>query len=536
MAKLIKFGEDAKKALLKGMSIATEAIASTLGPRGNNVAFARKWGSPTVVHDGVTVAKEIDLVDPYENMGAQFIKEAASRTNDAAGDGTTTASILAESIATEANKNITAGFNPMSMRRGIELAVDTLVSELDTIATPIKTPKEVEQIAIISAQDEKIGKIVASAVNKMGKDGVIAVEESASADINIEYKQGMEFDRGFESHYFITQPETQEAILDEPFILITDKKISNILEFSPFIQAFYPEGSPPRPLVIISDEVSGPPLATLIFNKMQGKIQVLTIKAPSYGDARRAMLEDIAVVTGGRFVSTEMGMSLEKINESDLGHALRVTATKDSTIIVDGRGTKESIEMRIKALRLAYEKSESDFDREKLQERIAKLTTGIAVINVGANSEIEMREKKERIIDAISATKAAIDEGIVPGGETALLRVAPALEKLTVSDEESVGIRLVRRAIEKPFRRLMRNGGLDDGEMLAELRMVLSHKSMGVDQTDGKVKDLLKAGIIDPVKVVKSALRNAASIAIMAMTTDTLIVDEPEVKKDGDSL
>lgn len=536
MAKLIKSQEEAKQALLKGVSIAANAISSTLGPRGNNVAFARKWGSPTVVHDGVTVAKEIDLVDPFENMGAQLVKEAASRTNDAAGDGTTTASILVEAIALEAHKNTVAGFNPMVLRKGIDQAVAVLVDKLNEIAIPIKTEKEVEQVAVISAQDEKIGKMVASAVNKMGKDGVIAVEETGTTDISIDYKKGMEFDRGFLSHYFITNPELGEAVVEEPFILITDRRIQSLQEFGPFIQEFYAEGKPARPLVIIAEDVSGPALATLAVNKMQGKIQVLAIQAPSYGEARKQILEDIAAVTGGRFISTELGMSLENVTDLDFGRAKRITSTKDSTIIVDGRGTKNGIDTRIAGLKMAYEKSEVDFDREKLQERIAKLTSGIAVINVGANSEVEMREKKERIIDAISATKAAMDEGIVPGGETALIRASmdnPALEKLLAEAgvEEKVGINLVLTAIQKPFRKLMSNGGLDAGEMIRELREALKNKNMGIDVMDGKTKDLVKAGIIDPVKVTKSALKNAASVATQIMTINTLIVDEPEVKK-----
>lgn len=532
MPKDIKFNEDAKTSLLRGVSKATRAISSTLGPRGNNVAFARKWGSPTVVHDGVTVAKEISLEDPYEAMGAELVKEAASRTNDAAGDGTTTASILVEAIAMEAHKNVTAGFNAMSLRKGIEAAVDDLVGALDGIAVPVEKPEEIEQVAIISAQDQRIGRIVASAVNKMGKEAVIAVEESRGSDISIEYKQGMEFDRGWESPYFITDAELQEARVDEPWILVTDKKISNIEEFKRWADRFYVPGEAPHPLVIIADEVSGPPFASLVMNHMQKTIQVLVVKAPSYGDARRAIMEDIATVTGGKFLSVEMGLSLDKVDESYYGHAARVVSTKDSTIIVEGKGSETLVSVRVQSLRNAFDKSESDFDREKLQERIARLSGGIAVINVGANSEVEMREKKERVIDAISATKAAMDEGIVPGGETALLRARASLAGKTVQamgHEESIGYGLVMKAIEKPFRKLMENGGYDAGEKLSELKLLLQKKGgWGIDQTDGTHKDLVKAGIVDPVKVTKSALRNAASVAKEIMTIDTVIIDLPE--------
>ena len=528
MAKQIIFGNEAKAKLLEGVSTTVRAVASTLGPRGNNVAYSRKWGSPSVNHDGVSVAKEIELSDPFQNMGAQLVKEAAIRTNDAAGDGTTTASILAESIAVEAHKNITAGFNAMAMRRGIEKAVETLVEGLDSIKIPVEKPEEVEQVAIISAQDPKIGKIVASAVNKMGKDGVVAVEESHGSDITVEYKQGLDFDRGYESPYFITDQVLQEASLDEPYILITDRAFRTLNDIAPFLNNFYAEGKPMRPLVIISDEISGDALGVLVVNRIKQNVPILAVKAPSYGDVRKAILEDIAIFTGGKFLSSDSGIALDKCTDDDLGHARRVTSSKDSTIIVEGYGIEEAIAERLESLEKAFDKSDSDFDREKLKERIAKMSSGIAIINVGANSEAEMRERKERVIDAISATKAAMDEGIVPGGETALLRVAYLLNDLTGTDEELVGIKLVARAIEKPFRQLMTNGGFDSGEKIGELRSILSKKNYGIDVMDGLAKDLVKAGIVDPVKVTKSALQNAASVAVMLMTIDTLIVDEPE--------
>lgn len=528
MAKQIKFGTEAKQALLAGVSTTVRAVASTLGPRGNNVAYARKWGSPSVNHDGVSVAKEIELSDPFENMGAQLVKEAAIRTNDAAGDGTTTASILAESIALEAHKNITAGFNAMSMRRGIEKAVETLVSGLEQMAIPVASPKEIEQVAVISAQNPEIGKIVASAVNKMGKDGVVAVEESHGSEITVEYKQGLDFDRGFESNYFITDQVLQEASLDDPYILITDKAFRTLNDLAPFLNNFYKEGNPIRPLVIISDEISGDALGILVVNKIKTGLPILAIKAPSYGDVRKSILEDIAIFTGGKFISSDSGITLDKVTDEDLGRARRITSGKDSTIIVEGHGEESAIQERLTALEMAFDKSDSDFNREKLKERIAKMSSGIAIINVGANSEAEMRERKERVIDAISATKAAMDEGIVPGGETALIRVAHLLKTLEGTDEELVGIKLVARAIEKPFRQLMTNGGFDSGEMIGLLRGVLPKNNFGIDVMDGQVKDLVKAGIVDPVKVTKSALQNAASVAIMLMTIDTLIVDEPE--------
>lgn len=536
MSKELFFNDEAREKVLKGLQNAAQAISSTLGPQGKNVAIDRKWGSPLVVHDGVTVAKNVDLKDAAENIGAQLIKEAASRTNDAAGDGTTTASILAESIALEAHKNMVAGTNPMAMRRGIEAAVSDITKNLTDIAVPVDSPESVRQVATISAQDPEIGEIVATAINRMGKDAVIAVEESAGSVISIEYKEGMEFDRGFLSSYFITKPEVGEAVVEEPYILITDKRLTSLDEFGPFLESFYPQGQPAKPLVIIADEVSGPALAVLIVNKMKVGIPILAVQSPSFGDNRRALLEDIAVVTGGIFISADSGISLKNVTLEDLGRAKRVASTKGNTIIVDGGGSRETINSRIDSLQLAFDKGESAFDREKLQERIARLTSGIAVINVGANSEVEMREKKERIIDAISATKAALDEGIVPGGETALIRAAQGLTPPShLSDEESVGYRIVLRAITGPFRKLMENGAFDPGQKLTELYGILSKKNWGIDQMDGAAKDLVKSGIIDPVKVTKSAIKNAASIGIMVMTIDTLIIDDHVQKPSGDT-
>jgi chaperonin GroEL len=532
MAKLLKFKTEAKEALLRGVATVAEAVGSTLGPKGNNVGIDRQWGSPTVVHDGVTVAKEIDLVDKFENMGAQMVKEAALRTNDEAGDGTTTATVVAHAIAQESYKNIVAGNNAMILRKGIEKAHSAMQTALDAMAIPINTLEESKQVAIISAQDESIGRMVATAIDRMGADGVITVEESGTTETTVEYKEGMEFDRGWVSPYFVTSPELMETNIDNPYILITDKKLDDAKDFLTFINKFALDSTKDSSgLVVVSDEISSLILQTLIVNKLKGNQtlqNILAVHAPKYGDQRKSFLEDVATVTGGTFISSDTGMKLESVELSMLGRASRVTSTKDSTIIVDGRGIKKGIEDRISSLKNTMAKIESEFEKERLQERIAKLSSGIAIINIGANSEIEMREKKERVIDAISATKAARSEGIVPGGETALIRAALELDKIEATDEEKVGIKLVKKAIEQPFRKLMSNAGYDEGEMLAELKGHLDKKSMGIDVIDGKVKDLVKAGVIDPVRVTKSALKNAVSVAIMVMTTDTLITDEPE--------
>ncbi|KKQ67003.1 MAG: 60 kDa chaperonin [Candidatus Daviesbacteria bacterium GW2011_GWA2_38_24] len=527
MSKILKFDSDAREKLLKGINTLTDAVASTLGPKGRNVAIGKKWGGPSIVHDGVTVAKEIELEDPFENMGAQIVKEAASRTNDVAGDGTTTATILAQAISSESLKNIQAGANPMILRRGIEKAVSTLVSELQKMSKKITTDEEMTQVATISAQNEEIGKLISEAINKVGKDGVITVEESKTMQMSVEYKEGMEFDKGYVSPYFVTDTERMEAGLEDPYILITDKKISSMQnDLLPFLEKFVQVS---KTLVIIADEVEGDALATLVVNKLRGTFQVLAISAPGFGDRRKAMLQDIATLTGGTVISEETGRTLESVEASDLGRAGRITSTKDSTLIVDGKGDKSQIEARIAQIRREIEKTDSEFDREKLQERLAKLTGGVAVINVGAATEVEMKEKKERVIDAVAATKAAIEEGIVPGGEIALLRVRDGLNTIDAEAEEKVGVEIVKKAIEQPFRRLVENAGMDPGLELA--RVLEVKENMGVDVIDGQIKDLVKAGVIDPVKVTRTALQNAASVAIMVATTNVLITDAPEKEK-----
>lgn len=527
MAKILLFDTAAREKLLKGINILTEAVASTLGPKGRNVAIDKKWGAPTVVHDGVTVAKEIELSDPFENMGAQLIKEAASKTNDVAGDGTTTATVLAQAIASEGLKNVQAGANPMIMRRGIDRATEALVSELKKMSKKITTPAETTQVATISAQNVEIGALISQAIERVGKDGVITVEESKTMQMSVDYKEGMEFDKGYASAYLVTDTERMEASLDEPYILITDRKISSMQQdLLPFLEKFVQVS---KTLVIIAEEIEGEALQTLVLNKLRGTFQILAVSAPGFGDRRKAMLEDIAVLTGGKVISADMGVKIESVEVADLGRAARVTSSKDATLIVDGKGSKAKIEARVAQIRKQIAASDSEFDKEKLHERLAKLTGGVAVINVGAATEVEMKEKKERVIDAVAATKAAIEEGIVPGGEIALLRVAKVLDTLDCVGEEKIGVDIVKKAIEKPFRRLVENAGFDPGLLLAKVLEVSGN--MGVDVNDGLVKDLVKAGVIDPVKVTRTALQNAASVAIMVMTTNVLITDAPEEKK-----
>ena len=522
--KQLKFGKEAKELILEGVDIISAAVSATLGPRGHNVAIDRKWGAPQVVHDGVTVAKEVDLPNPFVNMGAQLTKEAASRTNDAAGDGTTTATILVQSIAREAYKAISAGNNSMMIRRGIEKATAAVMDELKKMAKEIKTPAETQYIAMVSAQDEEIGKMVAKTMERLGKDGVVTVDESKGASIEVDFKEGMEFDRGYISPYFITKPATQETILEEPYILITDKRIAALqTDFLPFLEMFMKNGAN-KTLLIIAEDVSGESLATLVVNKLRGNIQVAAVKAPGFGDRQKDVLEDIAILTGGTVISKDLNTKWENVTVDMLGRCGRVNVVKDATLIVDGKGDKDKLKERIESITAEKKKATNEFDKEKLEERLAKLTTGIAIINVGANSEAEMREKKERCIDAISATKAALDEGIVPGGETALIRASGVLRELKgATDEETVGIRIVQKACEAPFIILMDNSGFNAGRMLQQLEGTKS--PIGVDVIDGALKDLLKAGIIDPVKVTRSALQNAVSTAIMITTTNVLITD-----------
>ncbi|MFH0937635.1 MAG: chaperonin GroEL, partial [Candidatus Daviesbacteria bacterium] len=512
-----------REKLLKGINVLTEAVASTLGPKGRNVAIDRKWGAPNVVHDGVTVAKEIELEDPFENMGAQLIKEAASRTNDVAGDGTTTATILAQAIVSEGLKSIEAGANPMILRHGIEKAVSALVDELKKMSKKLTTPEEITQVATISAQDDLIGKTISQAIEKVGKDGVITVEEGKTMEMNVDYKEGMEFDKGYASPYFVSDTDKMEASIEDPYILITDKKISNMAELLPFLEKFVQTS---KELVIIADDIEGEALATLIVNKLRGVFNILAVQAPGFGDRRKEMLADIAILTGGTIISEETGRKFETIEVTDLGRAGRVTSSKDSTLIVDGKGTKSAIDGRIAQIRKELENSDSDFDKEKLQERLAKLTGGVAVINVGAATELEMKEKKERVIDAVAATKAALEEGIVAGGEIALIRAGKILDSIKLEEEAMLGVNIVKKALDKPFRKLMSNAGMDEGVALA--KVIDAKGDLGIDVNDGQVKDLVKVGVIDPVKVTRSALQNGASVAMMVMTTNCLITDKPE--------
>jgi len=538
MPKKLLFNEKARTKLLKGAKIVADAVGSTLGPKANNVAIERPFGAPSVLHDGVSVAKEIDLKDPDENLGAQLIKEAAQKTNDKAGDGTTTATILTYAMTQEAIKNIAAGANAMMLKKGMELAVKDIVRSLKRLARKIKTNDEIKNIATISAQDETIGNLITSAIKKLGKKCIIVVEESAKPTMEMEYKEGMQFDKGWVSPYFVTNPETMEAIIEDAWIMITDAKITTnaqFIEWAKNIENQYSEGKPqpqmPKNIVVIASEVSGIALASMIQNKMQGFLNILAVQAPQYGEAQKDILRDIAVVTNGNFISEEAGGSLATMKLQDFGHAKRVVSTKDSTIIVDGEGSKEGITHYTHILEELLNKTTSEFEKEKLEERIAKLTSGIAVINVGAPSEMEMKEKKERCIDAIEATKAAIEEGIVRGGEVAYLAAINGLQCESAGDIKT-GYNLVLKAVVRPFEVLMENSGYDSGMMLERLQAT----EMGIDVRDGIKKDMIKAGIIDPVKVSRVALQNALSCACSIMTTNCLITDIKENKDDSGTI
>lgn len=536
MAKQLKFGKDARKALKKGIDLVAKAVVTTLGPKGRNIALDKKWGAPNIVHDGVSVAKEIDLPDPFENMGAQLVKEAASKTNDTAGDGTTTSTLLAQVITDLGMKKVDEGANPMIVKRGIEKAVDAVLEELKKMAKPIKNKEEVAQVAAISAGDEEIGAKIAEALDKVGKDGVVTVEEGKGLTIDIEYKEGMEFDKGYASPYFVTNPDKMEAEIEDPYILITDKKVSSIQDLLPFLEKFVKVS---KSLVIIADEIEGEALATLVVNKLKGTFNALAVKAPGFGDRRKEMLEDIAILTGGVVISEDTGRIFESIEVSDLGRADKVWADKDNTRIIGGQGDKAKIEARIASLRAQIKETDSDFDREKLEERLAKLAGGVAQINVGAATEVELNDKKERVKDAVGATKAAIEEGIVPGGETALLRAREVLKlpKLlkSLNADEKTGVDIVYAALEEPIHWLVRNAGGDDAVVV---RKVLTSKDpdFGFNALTNEFGSMTKMGVIDPVKVTRSALQNAASVAMMVLTTEGLVTDLPEPKKDGPAM
>jgi len=530
MAKQLLFGEEARRAAKSGIDQLANAVKVTLGPRGRNVVLDKKYGSPTIINDGVTIAKEIDLKDPYENMGAQLVKEVASKTSDVAGDGTTTATIMAQSIYNEGMKNITAGTNPMPVKRGIERAVEKVVESIRGISKDVKDNKEIEQVATISANnDRNIGEKIAKAMEKVGKDGVITVEEAKGIETTVDFVEGMQFDQGYISPYFVTNPDKMVTELENPYILIHDKKISNMKDLLPVLQAVVEQG---RPIVIISEDIEGEALATLVVNKLKGTFNCVAVKAPGFGDRRKAMLEDIAILTGGNVISEEVGLKLEKASLSDLGQAKKVTVDKENTTIVEGSGKSKDIESRTGQIKAQIEETTSDYDKEKLQERLAKLSGGVAVINVGAATETEMKEKKARVEDALHATRAATEEGIVPGGGVALLRAAASLEDVEGSDEEKIGVKIVKKALEGPIRQLTFNAGAE-GSVIIEKVLKEKDTNMGFDANDGKIKDLVKAGIIDPTKVTRSALQNAASISSLLLTTEALVTDIPEEEKEG---
>ena len=535
-AKQLVFSEDARRKLKNGMNTVANAVGATLGPKGRNVAVDRKFGSPTVTHDGVSVAKEIELEDPFENMGAQLLKEAASKTNDIAGDGTTTSTVLAHAIVNEGLKALEAGYNPMLLKSGISLATESVVEELRKMSVKIDTKEEIASVATNSAADEEIGGLIADVMDKVGKDGVITVEESKSMQFEQEFVEGMQFDRGYLSPYFITNTEQMQAVISDAYILINEKKISAAQDIVPILEKLVQIGK--RELVIIAEDIDGEALATLVLNKLRGMLNVLAVKAPGFGDRRKAMLQDIAILTGGTVIAEETGRKLETVTLQDLGRAEKVVSDKENTTVVGGKGKKGDIEGRIKEIRIEIDKSTSDYDKEKLQERLAKLSGGVAIIRVGAATETEMKEKKHRVEDALSAARAAVEEGIVPGGEISLINASSKLEKLAKdqgeAEEVRVGINIVKKALEAPIRKLASNAGQDGSVIIDTVRRTgaeKKNKNIGYNVLSGKYVDMIDAGVIDPVKVVRGALENAASIASMILTTDVLITDMPEKEK-----
>ena len=531
MAKQVLFEDAARRKLQAGVDALANAVKTTLGPKGRNVALDKKWGSPTVTHDGVTVAKEIELEDPFENMGAQLLKEAATKTNDVAGDGTTTATVLAQAIVNEGLKNVTAGANPMQIKWGIEAGRDAIVKALKEMATPVSGKDGIAQVASISAADTHIGNLIAEVMDKVGKDGVITVEESRGLEFETEYVEGMQLDRGYLSPYFVTNSERMEASIDDPYILITDKKISSAQDIVPALEKLVQIGK--REIVVIAEDVDGEALATLVLNKLRGMVNALAIKAPGFGDRRKAMLRDIAILTGGTVISEEVGRKLESVMLDDLGRCDRIVSTKDDTTIVGGAGTSEEIQGRIHEIRAEIDNSTSDYDREKLQERLAKLAGGVAIIRVGAATETELKEKKHRVEDALSATRAAVEEGIVPGGGVALINAIPALDTVKLEGDSATGLRILRRALEEPMRMIASNAGLDGPVVIEKVRGLHADgkKTTGYDVLANGYVDMLQAGIIDPVKVTRSAVENACSIASMILTTSALVTDIPEKEK-----
>ncbi len=527
-AKLVRFAEDGRSRVLRGVNILADAVTVTLGPRGRNVVLEKSWGAPTVTKDGVTVAKEIELGDKFENMGAQMVKEVASKTSDVAGDGTTTATVLARAIVTEGAKLVAAGHDPMSLKRGIDKAVAAVVDELKKLSKSTKGKDEIAQVGTVSANgDRAIGDMIAEAMEKVGKEGVITVEEAKSLETQLDVVEGMQFDRGYTSPYFVTDPDRMEAVLEDAYILIHEKKISSMKDLLPLLEQVARAG---KPLLVIAEEVEGEALATLVVNKIRGTLQCAAVKAPGFGDRRKAMLEDIAILTGGRMIAEELGVKLENVTLKDLGRVKRCVIDKDNTTLIDGAGKKADIEGRIKQIRAQIEETTSDYDREKLQERLAKLVGGVAVIRVGAATEVEMKEKKARVEDAMHATRAAVEEGIVPGGGVALIRAQAALASLKVDDEEQqAGVRIVQRAVEEPLRWIARNAGADGSVVIEKVKS--GKGAFGFNAATEEYEDLLKAGIIDPTKVVRTALQNAASVAGLLLTTEAMVAEKPEEKK-----
>jgi chaperonin GroEL len=528
-AKQLIFEEDARKALLRGVEKLSRAVKVTLGPKGRNVVLDKKFGSPTITKDGVTVAKEIELEDPWENMGAQMVREVASKTSDVAGDGTTTATVLAEAIYREGLRNVTAGANPMALQRGISKAVEAIVEQLNKISKKVKDRSEIMQVATISANGDKtIGSIIADAMDKVGKDGTITVEEAKSIETTLDVVEGMQFDKGYLSPYFVTNAETMEATLEDAYVLIHEKKISSLKDLLPLLEKV---AKLSKPLLIIAEEVEGEALATLVVNKLRGTIQVCAVKAPGFGDRRKAMMEDIAIITGGKFLSEDLGVKLEKVELDDLGRAKKIVIDKENTTIVEGNGKQSDVQGRINQMRRAIEETTSDYDREKLQERLAKLAGGVAVVHVGAATETEMKEKKARVEDALHATRAAVEEGIVPGGGTALIRCLPALEEIRLKGDEAIGADIVKRALEEPARQLAKNAGAEGSLVVQEIKARKGWEGFDCDKME--YVDMGKAGIIDPTKVTRFALQNASSIAGLLLTTECCVTEVPEKEKSG---
>ena len=527
-AKMILFDEEARRALERGVNKLADTVKVTLGPKGRNVVLEKKFGSPQIVNDGVTIAKEIELEDPFENMGAQIVREVASKTNDIAGDGTTTATVLAQAMIREGLKNIAAGANPMILRKGIQKAVDVVVEEIRKMSKKVRGKEDITYVASISAGDEEIGKLVADAMEKVTNDGVITVEESKTTETTLEIVEGMQFDRGYISAYMVTDTERMEAVLEDPYILITDKKISTIQDILPLLEQIVQQG---RKLLIIAEDVEGEALATLVVNKLRGTLQCVAVKAPGFGDRRKAMLQDIAILTGGQVISEELGLDLREVKLSQLGRARQVKVQKENTIIVDGAGDPSEIKARIQSIKKQIEETTSDFDREKLQERLAKLAGGVAVIHVGAATETELKEKKLRIEDALAATKAAVEEGIVPGGGTALINAIPALDKLieSLTGDEKTGALIVRKALEEPLRQIAENAGLDGSVIVNKVKE--SPAGVGFDALNERFVDMFEAGIVDPTKVTRTAIQNAASAAAMLLTTEAVVAEKPEKEK-----